>query len=76
MPISNNTGWGIQDGLNDTERQTVTTSSSMASAPLYVGGDVYFIDSKAVAILTNPEVIGVDQPGRIPTQVTGGTLQV
>ncbi|MDX6314764.1 MAG: hypothetical protein QOF44_4228, partial [Streptomyces sp.] len=28
------------------------------------------------SILSNPEVIGVDQAGRIPTQVTGGTLQV
>jgi hypothetical protein len=49
---------------------------SMASAPLYVGGDVWFVDSKAVSILTNPEVIAVDQAGRIPTQVTAGNLQV
>jgi hypothetical protein len=76
MPISNNTGSGIQDGLTDTERQTVMTFWSMASAPLYVGGDVYFLDGSAVAVLTNPEVIGVDQAGRIPTRVTGGTLQV
>ena len=49
---------------------------SMASSPLYVGGDFSKIDDKAVSILTNREVIAVDQAGVIPTQVTGGTLQV
>ena len=76
MPITNNTGVGIQDGINDTERQSVMTFWSMASSPLYVGGDLSNLDDKAVSILTNPEVIAVDQAGVIPTQVTGGTLQV
>jgi Alpha galactosidase A/Alpha galactosidase C-terminal beta sandwich domain len=76
MPISNNTGAGIQDGINDIERQSVMTFWSMASSPLYVGGDLARIDDKAVSILTNREVIAVDQAGVIPTQVTGGTLQV
>ncbi len=75
MPISNNTGSGIQDGINNVERQSVMTFWSMASAPLYIGGDLYFLDSTAVAILTNPEVIAVDQAGVIPTRITGGTLQ-
>jgi hypothetical protein len=48
----------------------------MASSPLYVGGDIYFLDSSAVSILTNPEVIRVDQSGTYATQVTGGDLQV
>ncbi|WP_328991257.1 glycoside hydrolase family 27 protein [Kribbella sp. NBC_01245] len=76
MPISNNTGVGIQDGINDIERQSVMTFWSMASSPLYVGGDLANLDRKAVSILTNPEVIAVDQAGVIPTQVSGGTLQV
>jgi hypothetical protein len=76
MPINNNTGSGVQDGLSDTERQTVMNFWSMASAPLYVGGDVYFMDSKAVSILTNPEVVSVDQAGIIPTQIAGGTSQI
>ncbi len=75
MPISNNTGNGIQDGINDTERQSVMTFWSMASAPLYVGGDIYFLDSNAVAILTNPEVIAVNHAARIPSRIAGGTLQ-
>ncbi len=76
MPISNNTGSGIQDGINDVERQSVMTFWSMASAPLYVGGDIYFLDDKAVSILSNPEVIGVDHSGTYPTRVTDGNLQV
>jgi hypothetical protein len=76
MPINNNTGSGLQDGINDTQRQSVMNFWSMASAPLYVGGDVYFIDSNAVSVLTNPEVIAVDQSSVIPYQVTGGTYPV
>lgn len=58
------------------QRQSVMTFWSMASAPLYVGGDIYFLDDRAVSILTNPEVIGVDQSGTYPTRVAGGDLQV
>ncbi len=73
MPINNNTGTGIQDGINDTERQTVMNYWAMASAPLYVGGDVQNMDSKAISILSNPEVIAVDQAGVIPREVTAAT---
>lgn len=76
MPINNNTGSGVQDGLNDDERQSVMNFWSMASAPLYVGGDIYFMDSKAISILSNPEVIAVDQSSVNPSQVTGGNAQV
>jgi hypothetical protein len=75
MPISNDTGSGVQDGLDDTERQTVMTFWSMASAPLWVGGDIYFMDATAQAILTNPEVIAVDQAAVLPAQIAGGNLQ-
>jgi hypothetical protein len=76
MPINNNTGSGLQDGINDTERQTVMTFWSMASSPLYVGGDIYFLDDKAKAILTNPEVIAVDQAAVLPKQIRSGDTQV
>jgi hypothetical protein len=49
---------------------------SMASAPLYVGGDVYFMDNSAISILTNPEVIALDQAAVIPTRITAGNSQV
>jgi hypothetical protein len=76
MPISNNTGSGIQDGINDVERQSVMTFWSMASSPLYIGGDLYFMDAKAVEIVTNPEVIAVNQSGILPTQMASGTTQI
>jgi hypothetical protein len=75
MPINNNSGNGIQDGINDIERQSVMTFWSMASSPLYVGGDIYFMDARAQAILSNPEVIAVDQAAVVATQLVAGTLQ-
>ncbi|HET6295567.1 MAG TPA: glycoside hydrolase family 27 protein [Kribbella sp.] len=76
MPINNNTGTALQDGINDVERQTVMTFWSMASSPLYVGGDVYFMDNSAISILTNPEVIAIDQAAVLPTRITSGNSQV
>jgi hypothetical protein len=76
MPIVNNTGTGLQDGISDVERQSVMTFWSMASSPLYVGGDLQHIDDQAVSILTNPEVIALDQSAVLPTRITGGELQV
>jgi hypothetical protein len=76
MPINNNTGSALQDGLNDTERQSVMTFWSMASSPLYVGGDIYFMDNSAISILSNPEVIAVDQSAVVPTRITSGNSQV
>jgi hypothetical protein len=76
MPINNDTGQALQDGINDVERQSVMTFWSMASSPLYVGGDIYFMDAAAQAILSNPEVIAVDQAAVMPKQVVAGTLQV
>jgi hypothetical protein len=76
MPINNNTGQGLQDGLTDIERQSVMTFWSMASSPLYVGGDVYFLNDTAAAILTNPEVIAIDQAGVLPRRITAGTTPI
>jgi len=76
MPINNNTGSGVQDGISDIERQSVMTMWSMASSPLWVGGDIYFMDATAQSILSNPEVIAIDQSAVIPQQVVGGNLQV
>src|ERR1700743_367039 len=47
----------------------------MASPPSYGGGEVYFLDSGAVSILTNPEVVAVDQSARFPTRITSGNQQ-
>ena len=76
MPINNDVGNGVQDGINDTERQSVMTFWSMASAPLWVGGDIYFMDATAESILTNPEVVAVDQSAVMPQQIVSGNSQV
>ncbi len=75
MPISNNTGKGVQDGINDEERKSVMTFWAMASAPLYIGGDIYFMDRTAEAIVTNSEVIAVDQAESFPIQISDGKFQ-
>ncbi len=75
MPINNDSGTALQDGIDDVERQSVMTFWSMASSPLYVGGDIYFMDGRAQAILSNPEVIAVDEAAVMPTQTVAGTLQ-
>jgi alpha-galactosidase len=65
-------GNGATDGLTDTEQQTVMTLWSMANAPLTLGGDLTTLTSYGTTLLSNDEVIGVDQSGHPATQVTGG----
>jgi len=75
MPISNNSGQAVQDGLNDHERQSVMTFWSMASSPLWIGGDIWYMDATAQKILTNPEVVAVDQAAVLPERIAAGDLQ-
>jgi alpha-galactosidase len=56
-------GAGSGDGLTATERQTVFSFWAIGAAPLYIGADVTTLDASDLAILTNPEVIAVDQAG-------------
>lgn len=48
-------------GCNDTEYQSQMSLWSLLSAPLFVSADVRHIRPSALKILTNPEVIDVDQ---------------
>jgi alpha-galactosidase len=56
-------GAGSGDGITATERQTTFSFWAISSAPLYIGADVTALDQTDLAILTNPEVIAVDQSG-------------
>jgi hypothetical protein len=76
MPISNNTGQAVQDGLNDNERQSVMSFWSLASSPLWIGGDIWWMDDTAQKILTNPEVVAVDQAAVMPERIAGGSSQI
>jgi hypothetical protein len=76
MPVNNNRNPGLQDGINDAERGSVMALWSIASAPLYVGGDLTRMDDVARGILTNPELIEINQLGTLPRQLRGGEHQV
>jgi hypothetical protein len=56
-------GSGTMDGLTDAERQSYATLWAIESAPLYSGDDLTKLDSYGLSLLTNDEVIAVDQAG-------------
>jgi hypothetical protein len=47
--------------LNDNEQQTLMTLWCIARSPLIFGGDMAKLDTKTLALLTNPEVIEMNQ---------------
>jgi len=65
-------GNGPIGGLSDTERQTYATLWAISCSPLYSGNDLKVLDSYGISLLTNPEVIDVDQQGR-PLSPTSST---
>jgi hypothetical protein len=56
-------GNGSSDGLTNDERQSYMTLWAISAAPLYSGDDLTNLDSYGTSLLTNDEVIGVDQAG-------------
>jgi len=73
VTVSGNGGWtdldsldvgnGHLDGLTKDERQTYMTLWAISAAPLYTGDDLTQLDSFGIQLLTNKEIIGVDQAG-------------
>jgi len=63
-------------GLSPDERQTATTLWAMANAPMYLGGDLTTLDSFGRELLTNDDVLAVDQSGHPAQQVLGGDTPV
>lgn len=59
-----NVGNGTMDGLTKDERRTAATLWAVSAAPFYIGNDMTKLDSYGLELLTNPEVIGVNQAGR------------
>jgi hypothetical protein len=68
-------GNGTMDGLTRDERQTAMTLWAIAAAPLYLGNDLTNLDSYGLSLLTNPEVIAVDQAGTPARPVSTATPQ-
>lgn len=56
-------GNGKMDGLTPDERRTATTLWAISAAPMYTGNDLTNLDQFGVDLLTNPEVVAVDQAG-------------
>jgi O-glycosyl hydrolase len=64
-------GSGAMDGLTLDERQTVMTLWAISCSPLYTGDDLTKLDPEGLALLTNDEVIAVDQARRPAAPVAG-----
>ncbi|MCX5372395.1 CBM35 domain-containing protein [Streptomyces sp. NBC_00103] len=59
-------GNGAMDGLTKAERQTYATLWAIAKSPLYTGDDLTRLDSYGLSLLTNREVIAVNQGAAPP----------
>ncbi|WP_229522413.1 X2-like carbohydrate binding domain-containing protein [Paenibacillus monticola] len=70
-----NVGNGSMDGLTKDERQTAMTLWAMSSAQLYTGNDLTNLDSYGLQLLTNDEVIAVNQAGHPAHPVSMDTQQ-
>jgi alpha-galactosidase len=60
---------GSPSRLTADEQRTVMTLWSIFRSPLIMGGDLTSLDAPTLALLTNPEVLAVDQHGVGPRQV-------
>jgi hypothetical protein len=70
-------GSGEMDGLNPDERKAYATLWAISAAPLYTGDDLTKLDAYGLQLLTNREVIAIDQQGVPARPVTPrGTSQV
>ncbi|SET68337.1 X2-like carbohydrate binding domain-containing protein [Paenibacillus sp. NFR01] len=70
-----NVGNGAMDGLTKDERQTAMTLWAISAAQLYVGNDLTRLDDYGLKLLTNDEVIAVNQAGRPAHPVSTETQQ-
>ncbi len=69
-------GDGATDGLTNDEKQTAVTFWAMSAAPLYLGGDLRTLDAEGKSLLSNDEVLAVDQLGKPAQQMLGGRTPV
>ncbi|MFI6761040.1 alpha-galactosidase D [Micromonospora sp. NPDC050417] len=63
-----NVGNGAMDGLTKAERQTYMTLWAISKSPLYTGDDLTRLDDYGLSLLTNREVIAIDQNGAAPAR--------
>jgi hypothetical protein len=63
------------DGLSNDERQTYMTLWAIEAAPLYNGDDLTKLDSYGLSLLTNKDVIAIDQAGNAAKPVAQSSNQ-
>lgn len=63
-----NVGNGEMDGLTKAERQSYATLWAIAKSPLYTGDDLTRLDPYGLSLLTNREVIAVNQADTPPAR--------
>ncbi len=68
-------GNGSHDGITTDERQTMFSFWSLSAAPISLGSDPRSLDPTDLAILTNQEVIAVDQAGVAAIPLSTATNQ-
>lgn len=69
-------GNGDNDGLTEDERKTQMSLWALAAAPLILGTDLTNLDLGDYALLSNDEVVAVDQAGVAAKQISSGDTQV
>lgn len=63
-------------GLSNEERRSAVTLWAMANAPLYLGGDLTALDDFGKFLLSNDEVLAIDQSGHPAKQILGGDTPI
>ncbi|MFE0255848.1 alpha-galactosidase D [Streptomyces sp. NPDC059010] len=63
-----NVGNGEMDGLTKAERQSYATLWATAKSPLFTGDDLTRLDSYGLSLLTNREVIAINQSSAPPAE--------
>jgi hypothetical protein len=56
-------GNGDKDGITPTERQSMFILWAISCAPLYLGSDLTHMDAEDLRLITNRDIIAVDQAG-------------
>ncbi len=69
LRLTDSAGVGSATHLTGDEQRTVMTLWSIFRSPLIMGGDLPTMAASTRALLTNPEVLAVNQRGRGPRQV-------
>jgi alpha-galactosidase len=67
---------GAADGLSNEEKQSALGLWVLANAPIILGGDPTKIDAFGKQLLTNDEVLAVDQTAKPAKQVLDGDIEV